>query len=188
MRWLRWAAGIAVAVALLGFTAAVFLIPGGNCDAIASVTVGPQFTGEVTARHGEAVTFRIDEVLSDPVFLPDQGLGLEPGQEVVVRYGDDARFLHTGQAYLVSVSGNSIDDLRGSISHGLCGASGVETRHVDGSEINTSVLTRDGFEPYWTRLAVAIIAIAGAALLIRWRINARHPHLTIDGQPLTKKR
>jgi hypothetical protein len=185
MRWLRWAAGCVVAVVLLVFTAAVFLTPNVSCDA--SATVGPQFTGEVIAKVGDAVTFRVDEVVSDPVFFPRSGLGLEPGQEVVVRYGQDARFLHTGRSYLVSVSGNSVGDLRGSVSHGPCGTSGNDTSHADGSEINTSIFTREGFEPYWPKLGLAIIAIAAVALLVRWRLRVKHPRLTIDGQPLAKK-
>ena len=122
------------------------------------------------------------------MFFPRPALGLEAGQEVVVRYGDDARFLHTGRSYLFNVSGNSVDDLRGSVMHGPCGPSGNDTRHADGSEINTSSSPATASSPTGRGSAWRSSPSPPSPCSIRWRINVKHPRLTIDGQPLTKKR
>jgi hypothetical protein len=186
MRWLRWAAGTVAAVALLTLTAAVFFTPTHQCDDSATGG-GAAFTGEVVANDDGSVTFRVDEVVKNHPIAGEPTLGLEPGQEVTVAYGDDARFLHTGESYLVPTFGAGVEDLQGRVHHGPCGYRGGETTHADGSAIDTGILTRDGFAPYAPKLALTIIAAAAIALMIRWRIRVKHPRLTIDGQPLAKK-
>lgn len=186
MRWLRWAAGTVAVVALLALTAAAFFTPNHQCDDSATVPYA-SFTGEVVARSGGDVTFLVDDLEIPQVNALQPDPQIEPGQEVTVTYGDDARFLHTGQSYLVPVYGTAPSDLRGFVSHSPCGTRGTDTVHADGSEIDTGIFTRDGFAPYIPKLAFTIVSAAAIALLVRWRIRVEHPHLTIDGQPLAKR-
>ncbi len=139
------------------------------------------------AKDDGSVTFRVDKVVKDDRIAGAPTLGLSPGEEVTVAYGDDARFLDTGRSYAVRPFGETVDGLRGMVHHGPCGLTGIETLHADGSAIDTGILTRDGFAPYVPKLAVTIVAAAAIALAIRWRIRVEHPRLTIDGHPLTNR-
>jgi len=191
MRWLRWAAGTIAVVALLGLTAAAFVNGRDARGCIASLAL-PQtdIVGTVAAKDGGDVTFHIDQIVSDQQNPAPQPTSLEPGQDLVVRYSDgDARYLHRGASYRVPVFGNEIDGFHSGVhTADECDAPvGTGTVHADGTEINTGIFTLEGFQPYWPKLVITIVAITAITALIRWRIRVKHPRLTIDGHPLTKR-
>ena len=189
MRWLRWAAGVGAVLVLAGLFFGEGFSSSISCNTMAIVP-SATFVGEVVAIDGSTVTYRVDEVLDAPVDLTRPTPAVAVGQEAVVHYsGGDERFLDTGERYRVDVYGSS-DDLRSGVHNaGECtnSVSGTGTVHADGTAIDTKLLSSAGLRPYLPKLAITIVAAAAIALLVRWRIRVKHPRLTIDGQPLTKR-
>jgi hypothetical protein len=182
----RWAIGVAVAVAVivLLFTG----LHGGAASCPASyVSPTASFVGTVLAEHGADIDYRIETMLPGRIFEGGAGApSVHPGQRVTVTYtGGDARFVHVGHRYRVDVFGSAHDRLTSGVrTAGEClnAAEGVGTFHADGSAIDTGLLTRDGISPYLARVGVAVAAtvalVAGGIAYAR----VRHPRLTIDGR------
>ena len=151
-----------------------------SCTAMA-ISPSSTFVGHVLAKKGRQVTYQVDEVLQDR-----SAPGLEPGpltagQQVAIRYqGGDERFVHRGDSYLVDAFGRD----SGVHTAGECTKTehGAGTVHADGSAIDTGLLTAGGIEPFASRLAGGLAAIAVGGLAFRWNHRRKHPQLTIDGQ------
>jgi len=186
VRWLRIGLVAVIVISAVGLVVSAALGDGAvSCPASLAVSPTVLFVGEVTAKDGAIVTFRVVEPLPYDT-QPDEGVvRVGPDDRVEVTYdGGDQRFLHTGERYQVLAYGSMLSDLRSGVhTAGECDGVGSGTSHAGGSAIDTGIFTRDGIDPYLRWIVGGLVVVVGGVALYRWRMRVRHPRLPIHSPP-----
>jgi hypothetical protein len=139
-----------------------------GCDTICECqgfTTALQFTGSVSAKANNVVTFKVASVQ----------LGAADAQTVAVRYRPgDLAFLTRGSTYRVSASGSAAEWNSVVPRRGPCACAPATTK-ADGRAIDTSLL-RLVAHRYVSLVWLAVAAWVLLGVLLWWRSRRRYRH------------
>jgi len=182
MKRALWAVGSVAVLAIALLVVSKVVVRPKACALVGALPT-TTFVGEVVAKDGNAITYRVDAAVDAPSpVAPDPSAEvLDVGQEVEVTYwAGGERFVHRGETYLVPAYGQVPDALISGVHQpGDCpevspppgNGSGPGTAHANGSAINTGLLAGERVKPFLlpVGLAVAVLGALAGFLIARRR-------------------